>query len=395
MGAPHDMKVGILVPYSWSYRGGVIDHADQQARALQRLGIETRTIVGLDPPGPMTRMLHMRLGRDGRPPADIIPLGHTVVIPSNGSLANVIVNPAAHFRLRRILAKEDFDLLHLHEPCMPVPCMSAILAAKAPLVGTFHASGSLPLLKVCKPLYGSLIDRLDARIAVSPVARETAQRFFPGDYEIIPNGTPLPPGVDAGRRLNRIVFVGRYDHRKGLQVLLRAWPRISEATGARLRVIGADPVAVGKLQKRLSLPQGGVDLLGSVSNQVLTQELLSAKVLVAPSLGNESFGMVLTRAFGCATPVIASDIPGYRAIVKPEAGMLVASGDAGRLADAVIDFLADEPRRAACGANARELAQRYYSWEQIARRLAMLYDRLLRPSQQQQEFQNESAASAA
>src|SRR5450759_1433184 len=102
------MKVGILVPYSWSYRGGVIDHADQQAQALRQLWIETRTIVGLDPPGPLTRLLHVRLGRNGHPRADVIPIGHTVVIPSNGSLANVIVKPAAVFRLRHILSEEAF-----------------------------------------------------------------------------------------------------------------------------------------------------------------------------------------------------------------------------------------------------------------------------------------------
>lgn len=389
------MKVGILVPYSWSYRGGVIDHADQQAQALRQLGIETRTIVGLDPPGPLTRLLHVRLGRNGHPRADVIPIGHTVVIPSNGSLANVIVNPAAVFRLRHILAEEAFDLLHLHEPAMPVPCVAALMAAEVPVIGTFHASGTLPLLRLTKPLYGSLLDRLDARIAVSNVARETAQRFFPGNYDIVPNGTPLPPGVDAQNRLNHIVFVGRHDRRKGLEVLFRAWPRIAAFTGARLRVIGADPPSVGKLQNGLGLPRDGIDLLGSISDGALTRELLTAKVLVAPSLGNESFGMVLTRAFGCATPVIASDIPGYRAIMTPEAGKLVASGDTDLLADAVIDLLADEPHRAACGANARELAQRYYSWEQIALRLVDLYNQLLQSAQTQQNLQHESATSAA
>ncbi len=389
------MKVGIIVPYSWSYHGGVIEHAEQQARALQELGIKTRTIIGLDPPGLLTRLLHVRLGRDGGLPADVIPIGHSVVIPSNGSLANVIVNPAAFFRLRRILAEEEFDLLHLHEPAMPIPCVAALATAEAPLVGTFHASGALPLLGLAKALYGPLLNRLDARIAVSNVARETAERFFPGNYNIIPNGTPLPPRVNAGNRSNQVAFVGRHDRRKGLQVLLRAWPRIRSLTGARLRVIGADPAAVGKLQSQLALSRDGIDLLGQITDEALTLELLAAKVLVAPSLGNESFGMVLTRAFGCATPVIASDIPGYRAIVSPEAGRLVASGDAGPLADAVIDMLADERRRAACGAGARELAERRYSWEQIALRLATIYKRLLCPAPQKQKTpEHEPEASA-
>ena len=159
------MKVGIIVPYSWSYRGGVIEHAEWQARALRQLGIETRTVVGIDPPGPMSRLLHVRLGRKERPPDDIIPIGHTVVVPSNGSLANVMVSPATVLRLRRILEKERFDLLHLHEPAMPFPCAAALALGQAPLVGTFHASGILPLLGLAKFLYGPLIDRRDPRFS--------------------------------------------------------------------------------------------------------------------------------------------------------------------------------------------------------------------------------------
>ena len=371
------MKVGIVVPYSWSYRGGVIEHAERQAVALNKLGIETRTIVGIDPPGPMSRMLHVRLGRQENPPVDVIPIGHTVVVPSNGSLANVIVSPATILRLRRILDRESFDLLHLHEPAMPFPCASALTLAAVPLVGTFHAAGILPLLGLAKSLYGSLINRLGERIAVSDAARGTAERFFPGDYRIIPNGAPLQPGASPGDRANHIAFVGRHDRRKGLQVLIRAWPEINAAPGTRLRVIGADPGSVTKLVGRLKLPRDGIDLLGQVSDRRLTQELLAAKALVAPSLGSESFGMVLTRALGCATPVVASDIPGYQATVTPETGRLVPPGEPGRLADAVISLLADELRRAACGAHAHELARRFYSWDRIALSLADLYDQLL------------------
>ncbi len=393
------MKVGIIVPYSWSYHGGVIEHAEQQARALRQFGIETRTIIGHDPHGPLTHLLHVRLGRNGSLPDDIISIGHTVVVPSNGSLANVIINPAAFFRLRRILAREDFDLLHLHEPAMPLPCAAALAAANVPLVGTFHASGDLPLLGLAKALYGNLLDRLDVRIAVSQVARESAERFFPGDYVIIPNGAPLPPEVDAGHRSNRIVFVGRHDPRKGLQVLLRAWPRIRVKTGARLRVVGADPPAVSRLIGQLRLTQDGIDLLGPIADEALTQELLLAKVLVAPSLGNESFGMVLTRAFGCATPVIASDIPGYRPIVAPDAGRLVAAGDDRLLADSVVDMLADDSKRAACGAGARALAESRYSWEQVALRLMAIYRRLLDLPQEEDKKpeapRHEAAAPAA
>ena len=115
-------------------------------------------------------------------------------------------------------------------------------------------------------------------------------------------------------------------------------------------------------------------MLGFLSQDDLTEELLSAKALVAPSLGGESFGMVLTRAFACATPVVASDIAGYRDVMTDETGVLVPPGDPDALAEAVVGLLEDEPRRERFGAAARRLAQERYSWDDIARRLAAVYE---------------------
>ena len=120
----------------------------------------------------------------------------------------------------------------------------------------------------------------------------------------------------------------------------------------------------------------GVDVLGFLSQDALTAELLSAKALVAPSLGGESFGMVLTRAFACATPVVASDIPGYRGVMEPEAGRLVAPGDPAALADCVVELLGDERRREQLGRSARAIAVERYSWDTIAQRLVEIYEPL-------------------
>ena len=228
-------------------------------------------------------------------------------------------------------------------------------------------------LKLAKPVWGFLADRLDHRIAVSDPARETAARYFPGDYELIPNGVLVPEEAEAGSRAEQIVFVGRQEPRKGLQVLLRAWPEIRRRTGARLRVVGADPLAVRLLFARLRVPDDGVDVLGFLSQEALTAELQAAKALVAPSLGGESFGLVLTRAFACATPVVASDISGYRGVMEPEAGRLVPPGEPSLLADAVVELLADEPGREKLGRSARAIAQEKYSWDGIAQRLAEIY----------------------
>jgi phosphatidylinositol alpha-mannosyltransferase len=118
----------------------------------------------------------------------------------------------------------------------------------------------------------------------------------------------------------------------------------------------------------------GIDVLGSLSQDELTRELSRAKALVAPSLGGESFGMVLTRAFACATPVVASDIPGYREVVTAETALSVTPGDPGALAGGVAALLADEPRRAAMGAAARRHAVASYAWPDIARRLEAIYE---------------------
>jgi phosphatidylinositol alpha-mannosyltransferase len=369
------VKVGIVVPYSWSFWGAVVEHAELQAAALQRRGIETRTIMGNDPPGSFTRVLHPRLGRHGLPPPEVIPVGRSVIVPANGSLPNIVLSPRSVGKIRRALEVERFDVLHLHEPMTPAICIATLALARVPMVATFHAHGALGWMKIGKPLWGFLADRLDARIAVSPHARDTALSWLPGDYEIVPNGVLIPDEADAGGREHRVLFVGRHEPRKGLQVLVRAWPEIRRRSGARLRVVGADPLAVRLLLSREGIADDGIDVLGFLSQDELTAELLTAKVMVAPSLGGESFGMVLTRAFACATPVVASDIPGYREVMAPEAGVAFPAGNEGALADAVVALLADEPRRQALGEGARGLAIERYSWDDIARRLVDIYER--------------------
>ncbi len=368
------MKVGIVVPYSWSFWGAVIEHAELQADALRRQGVETRTIMGNDPPGSFTRVLHPRLGRHGHPPPDVIPVGRSVIVPANGSLPNIVLSPRSVPAIRRALERERFDVLHVHEPMTPAICIAALAFARVPCVATFHANGSLGWMKIGKSLFGFLADRLDYRIAVSPHARDTAATWFPGEYEVLPNGVLIPPEAHAHTREHQVVFAGRQEARKGLQVLLHAWPEIRRRTGARLRVVGADPLAVRLLLTRERVSDEGIDVLGFLSQDELTSELLRAKALVAPSLGGESFGMVLTRAYACATPVVASDIDGYREVMTKEAAVSFTAGDERGLADALVGLLEDEPRRAALGEGARRLALERYSWDDIGRRLAEIYE---------------------
>ncbi len=368
------MKIGIVVPFSWSFWGAVVEHAELQAAALEDLGHDVRLIMGNDPPGQFTRALHPRVGRHGDPPPNLIPVGRSVIVPANGSLPNIVLSPRAFFRIRRALERERFDVLHVHEPMGPVISVAVLAMARTPMVATFHSSGELGWMKVGIPLWGFLIDRLDHRIAVSERARASQLRWLPGEYEVIPNGVLVPESAPAGNREHRIVFAGRQEARKGLQVLLRAWPEIRRHTAMRLTVAGADPLAVRLLLTRLRVSDDGIDIAGFLSQEELTETLLGAKALVAPSLGQESFGMVLTRAFACALPVVASDIPGYREVLDPAASVSVPAGDIATLVDVVCGLVADEPRRERMGQAARELAIARYSWPGIARRLVEIYE---------------------
>jgi phosphatidylinositol alpha-mannosyltransferase len=368
------VKLAIVVPYSWSFWGGVVDHAEQQLLALRELGVDAWLVMGNDPPGSFTHLLHPGLGRHMDPPPYVLPVGRSVIVPANGTLPNIVLTPATPRRMKRIFERERFDLIHVHEPMTPAIGVSALALWRGPTVATFHANGNLGWMKLATPVWGFLADRIDTRIAVSEQARESAHRWLGGEYTIVPNGVLVPPEAEAGGREHRVVFIGRHEPRKGLQVLVRAWPDIHRRTGARLRLVGADPLAVRLVLSRERVPDDGIDILGVLTDEDLTAELLAAKALVAPSLGGESFGMVLTRAFACALPVVASDISGYRSVVTPETGVLVAPGDERALADAVVELLGDEPRRVRLGTAARVLVQERYAWRRIAARLIEIYE---------------------
>ena len=367
------MKIGIVVPFSWSFWGAVVEHAELQAAALEERGHDVRLIMGNDPPGQFTRVLHPRVGRHGNPPAERDRRRALRHRPGERLVAEHRALAALPPPDSRALERERFDVLHLHEPMTPTICLTTLILARCPLVATFHASGDLGWMKYGRQLWGFMIDRIDHRIAVSDRARESQSRWLPGEYEVIPNGVLVPSSAPAGDREHRIVFAGRQEPRKGLQVLLRAWPEIHRRTGLRLTVAGADPLAVRLLLTRLRVSDVGIDVVGFLDQDELTETLLRAKALVAPSIGQESFGMVLTRAFACGLPAVASDIPGYREVLTPDVAVAVAPNDPAALADAVCGLVEDEPRREAMGVAARALAVERYAWPTIAERLESVY----------------------
>ena len=282
-------------------------------------------------------------------PEWLTPLGPTVGWPLNGAVSNCSPSPLAVSTLRRELRAGGFDVVHLQEPVAPMAGWDTLTSADAPLVGTFHCYSESALPHKTGALLGARrkLNRLNVSIAVSEAAAWTGRRFYGGRYRIIPNGVVVPEGGVPAPRARaageplRIVFVGQAVERKGLPVLLRAFEALRGQIPAELTVIGLTPEELAPL-----LVEGeGVTALGRVDDAVKAAVLHDADVLCAPSLGGESFGMVLTEAFAAGTPVVASDIAGYRDVVSAGVdGVLVPRGNATALAETLRDLALDPAR---------------------------------------------------
>ncbi len=300
-------------------------------------------------------------------PDYLIPLGRTVGVPSNGAVSNLSVFPEAVGALGRELRGGGYDVIHVHEPNAPAVSWFATEAARVPLVGTVHCYSTNALVNLAVANGGArrLYNKLHVRIAVSEAARWTAERFYGGRYRIVPNGVDLSaarPTHGDGDPLE-ILFVGRAEVRKGLPVLLRAFEALRTAgVNARLTVAGATREEVDPLL----LDPEGVHVAGRVTEEEKWRLLGRADLLCAPSLGGESFGMVLTEAFASGTPVVASDIAGYRDVVRQGVdGLLVGAAEPAELGDALRSLALDSELRARMSGAARERAQRF-AWPQVA-----------------------------
>jgi phosphatidyl-myo-inositol alpha-mannosyltransferase len=364
------VRVGIVSPYSYTYPGGVGRHAEALTRELLGQGHDVRLLAPFDPDDRLARVTHRGAAPERLPLPDyLIPLGRTVGLPANGAVSNLSAFPEAVATLGRELRHGGYDVIHVHEPNVPVVSWAAVEMARAPVVGTFHTySRSSFSNGLAANVLGArrLYRKLHVRIAVSEAARWTAERYYGGDYRIVPNGVDLAaaqPTDRSGREELELLFLGRAEARKGLPVLLRAYEALRGAgIAARLTVAGATPAEV----EPLLLDVEGVRVAGRVGEDEKWHLLGAADLLVAPSLGGESFGMVLTEAFASGTPVVASDIAGYRDVVRDGIdGVLVPSADAAALGEALRAHALDPARRERMAAAASERAERF-SWPHVA-----------------------------
>lgn len=322
------MRIAQVCPYSLTVPGGVQGQVLALARALRELGHEVRVLAPCDGPPP---------------DAGVTPLGKSIPVAANGSIAPIAPDPAAALRTIRALRDEAFDLVHLHEPVAPGPCLTALLVAEQPLVGTFHRNRAGIGYRMAKPVLGRAARRLDVRCAVSDDARRTAvQAVGPGDYRPVFNGVEITRFAKAdllatdGRPT--ILFLGRHETRKGLTVLLEALAYLPPD----VRVwIGSDGPQTPELKARFGDDER-IEWLGRIDEEEKASRLRTADVFCAPSIGGESFGIVLLEAMAASTPIVASDLDGYRTVARAEEqAVLVPPGDPEALAAGLKRVLAD------------------------------------------------------
>ena len=362
------MRIAIVCPYAWDRFGGVQTHVRAQAASLRARGHEVTVIA--------PRTWSKAGPRDLGGAEEVVGIGRTVSIPANGSMAPIVFGPVAAVRVRRAIADLSPEVVHLHEPLIPSLSLLALLNSRAPCVGTFHASSESSMAYwFARPILNRVMDRLSIRIVVSDAARDLIGRYFPGDYEVVPNGVEVAryataPRLDLGAAPT-VLFLGRLERRKGLEVLIQALTRLRDLN-AKLVVVGTGPE---DRARRALAARLGVDVkfIGGVPDDVKAGMFRSVDVYCAPAVEGESFGIVLIEAMAAGTPVVCSDLPGFRAVAEGAAA-LVPPGDPGPLADALREVLTDENRASSMSESGRTVADRY-DWPRLAERLEDVYVR--------------------
>jgi len=366
------VRIGIVSQSYYPRYGGVTEHVHHTAVELRRRGHQVTIITS-------------RFRRGESPSdAEVERIGYNLLIPFNGAFVDLAVGIRLRSQLRGLLRRHDFDILHTHAPLVPTLPLIAVETAECPQVGTFHTtSGPSKLIEAFLEPLNTRMKRLDARIAVSETARDFVAQYFPGDYLVIPNGVdterfhpavePFAEWRDPGRV--NVLFVGRLDPRKGVQVLVDAMPELLARTNdrARLLVVG-DSYLRGRFEASVApAARDHVRFIGHVPSCDLPRWYATGDIFVSPALGHESFGIVLAEAMAAGRAVVASDIPGYRCVVQPGVnGVVSPPGDVSALAATLAALVEDGDRRAALAVRGRARALEF-AWPRVTDRIEAVY----------------------
>ncbi len=368
------MKIGIVSPYVYPLPGGVTQHVRFLYENLRLRGHEVRII---------TSSHGLQRSSEG----DVIRLGKGFSMPANGSVGTVTLSPRYVSQARELLDREQFDVLHFHEPFVPFLSLVILRESRSVNIGTFHAYGGWsPAYEFGRWAMRSYAERLHGRIAVSAAARHFIDRYFPGDYKVIPNGVdpirfqravPLTRWKDGTRN---ILFVGRFEPRKGILDLLKAY-RLLRKRGledTRLLIAGGGPLEREARRYVATRRLQGVHFLGRVSDDERNQLFRTADVYVSPATGRESFGIVLLEAMAAGTPIVASDIHGYKGVVRRgREALLVPPKDAEGIADAIQTLLTDREMAARMSAAGLVRAEEF-SWPRVTAKVDEYYGFVIR-----------------
>jgi len=376
------MKIALVSPYDFAHPGGVVNHISCLEQQFTRLGHEVKIIA------PASKAVYTLGDR-------FIRIGTPRPIPVSGSIARVTVSVRLESQVNEVFEREKFDICHLHEPLMPTLCTTILRLKHTPMVGTFHASGGKPWYTMFSPVMKWYLDRwfrkLDGRIAVSNIALDYVNTFFPSDYAIIPNGIDthhFNNGVTPIEKFNdgkiNILFVGRLEKRKGFEYLLEAYRLLKpEAPDCRLIQVGPGVRLRRKYERRIrrqKIPD--VYFTGYATYSDLPRYYKTADIVCFPATGRESFGIVLLEAMAVGKPIIASDIDGYSSVLSDGVeGIAVPPRNSVKLAEAILKLGTDEKLRQQMGSRGKPKAMQH-DWPLLARRVLDFYTETLERKKQ-------------
>jgi phosphatidylinositol alpha-mannosyltransferase len=368
------MKIGLVSPYDYSHPGGVINHVSYLAHHLHLMGHQVKIIA------PVRRTGTRYFGEE------VTAIGRPIPIPYGGTTARIPLSPWLPYQVQKVLEREAFDIVHLHEPFIPMLSLSVLRESSALNVGTFHAchKGSF-LYWMNQPAMRKLGRRLHGKIAVSKPALDYISRYLPGEYHIIPNGVDVhhyqPEGPRREELLDgklNIFFVGRLEERKGVGDLIRACSIVKKSFHNFRLVIAGPGIRLRYYYQALarSLVGDNVIFTSYVPFNELPQYYRTADIFCAPATGGESFGIVLLEAMASGTPIVATDIAGYASVLTSgKEGLLAKPEDPRSLAEALLTLLNDRQARLKMGQGGLDTAGKY-SWENVSSRVLEFYQSL-------------------
>jgi phosphatidylinositol alpha-mannosyltransferase len=366
------MKIALVSPYDWTVPGGVNGHISYLTAHYQRRGHDVTVVA------PASR-------QTGREPPWVTIIGHSSIgLPASGSVANVSLSYNLGPRVKRLLERESFDIVHVHEPFQPLLPFQFVRYSQATNIATFHAAregGSRPYA-YAKFVIRPWMERIHGRIVVSFASQRMISRHFDGDFHVIPNGvecaqfaeaSPLPDYLDGKRN---ILYLGRLEKRKGLPTLLDAYRKLKpQRPDTRLIIVGGDGGLRPGAEKFVQQYRiDDVVFVGYVSEEDKARYYKTADVYCAPNTGGESFGLVLLEAMAAGTPVIASRIEGFSDVLTHEQeGLLAPPRDSDAWCEALKRLLDDAGAREAMGKAGARTSQAF-SWERMSALVLRYYE---------------------